>query len=956
MANGGRETRDSTTSSSSSRSREARGRKVEQRLQQQQQQQEEEEEAEQLEKEGGPLKEEEDDEEGEEGVGTPTTSAAPLVRGSHVLILATENVLHRVPHLVDQVGIVQEVPQHPNTWFKVKCKDGKVYTLRPSALKVAEGLAFRALLTEIASFAKIGRAAELEPEEADLGPIPPVAAKPGKKAKGKQQLSSQEAQQVGDERVKKDKGGSAAGKTPSLSLKAAAPHKRMPLTTLDADLWVDRVVLITGGRLTGKPGKVLRSGNGWVQLLTIVGEIAKRAYELELISDEEAEALGPESYMPYPDGDGVGEEESNGDLSKDEDKGAKGRARAGECKDPEAEGMEEREVADEDANADASESVASASILGDDSQDLGGGDHPRKLSRAARKARRSEEASTTPPKPRGASRVGAEGRRNLPIRALKDKEKSKDDGTSSVASSSVISTSVPRRGSGASGKEKGGTAGGGTAGGAGGSGRGAHRHSPAKDLRDREKEREKLREREKEKALVQSREATKRHIETQMQRAKARPNLHYWLKELDRTASFQRVDPEDVDLNVDMMPQRCNVCYIEKSEGDKFCWNKECSASPIFDEYFKQGGDGDVMDVVNEVYRLEDQADSFMRHTVVDPALTYSLQAPVMWVETRKRRRSAVESFSTDPALYRWQCWASRGELGQTGDKFKGKKDDTPRSVERPVVSASKERPSSSGKKEKPSDGAAAKERSSASPKDGTAAGAGAAAKEKPTAKEGAITPVSPPPTEEGGSDERGRDGKGEGEEGAPTSSKALPEEDRKDASEDKRGKESPEGDVEGKSTVEKDPPAGPEPESVQAVGEEPNPKGRRIKPCWQAPRTRTGRDAGADGDNMLPEEDKKDMSEDEGGKEAPESEIEGRSKVEKETKPESTQVGEEPDPKGRRIKPCWQVSRTRKARDSDADGGDIMLDSDVESGQSAKKMRKNEPPDGSNGGKKDRK
>jgi hypothetical protein len=34
----------------------------------------------------------------------------------------------------------------------------------------------------------------------------------------------------------------------------------------------------------GKVGKVLRSGNGWVQLMTSVGEMAKRAYELELIA------------------------------------------------------------------------------------------------------------------------------------------------------------------------------------------------------------------------------------------------------------------------------------------------------------------------------------------------------------------------------------------------------------------------------------------------------------------------------------------------------------------------------------------------------------------------------------------------------------------------------------------------------------------------------------------------
>jgi hypothetical protein len=38
--------------------------------------------------------------------------------------------------------------------------------------------------------------------------------------------------------------------------------------------------------MQGKVGKVLRSGNGWVQLMTSVGEMAKRAYELELIAPD----------------------------------------------------------------------------------------------------------------------------------------------------------------------------------------------------------------------------------------------------------------------------------------------------------------------------------------------------------------------------------------------------------------------------------------------------------------------------------------------------------------------------------------------------------------------------------------------------------------------------------------------------------------------------------------------
>ncbi|CAM9209922.1 unnamed protein product, partial [Chrysoparadoxa australica] len=75
-----------------------------------------------------------------------------------------------------------------------------------------------------------------------------------------------------------------------------------PLMGLDAEQWVDKIVSINSGRLQGHPGKVLRSGNGWVQLQTIVGEIAKRAYELDLLDDD---AVEPSAYTPVWDANPV---------------------------------------------------------------------------------------------------------------------------------------------------------------------------------------------------------------------------------------------------------------------------------------------------------------------------------------------------------------------------------------------------------------------------------------------------------------------------------------------------------------------------------------------------------------------------------------------------------------------------------------------------------------------------
>lgn len=52
----------------------------------------------------------------------------------------------------------------------------------------------------------------------------------------------------------------------------------------DPDTWVGQQVSLLSGKHAGHQGKVLSSGNGWVQILTTQGEeVAKRAYELQVI-------------------------------------------------------------------------------------------------------------------------------------------------------------------------------------------------------------------------------------------------------------------------------------------------------------------------------------------------------------------------------------------------------------------------------------------------------------------------------------------------------------------------------------------------------------------------------------------------------------------------------------------------------------------------------------------------
>lgn len=64
------------------------------------------------------------------------------------------------------------------------------------------------------------------------------------------------------------------------------------LSATDPDSWVGQRVLIISGRFMGEIATVRSSGNGWVQVEALSGEIAKRAYELELVPvNEEAETL-----------------------------------------------------------------------------------------------------------------------------------------------------------------------------------------------------------------------------------------------------------------------------------------------------------------------------------------------------------------------------------------------------------------------------------------------------------------------------------------------------------------------------------------------------------------------------------------------------------------------------------------------------------------------------------------
>lgn len=187
------------------------------------------------------------------------THARKLKMGSRVVILGTENVEQRVPQYVGVEATVVDVPGmmrmfnvfdyllisyivHPATWFKVQFEDGAIVTFRPSALRLAADC----VNMESADF----HIAHNRPKNAD-----------------------------GESRVPRPK----VANRPRSNSSSSAPEGTNLLSATDPDSWPTCRVRVLSGRYTGLEAIVRSSGNGWVQLDTTYGEVAKRANELELL-------------------------------------------------------------------------------------------------------------------------------------------------------------------------------------------------------------------------------------------------------------------------------------------------------------------------------------------------------------------------------------------------------------------------------------------------------------------------------------------------------------------------------------------------------------------------------------------------------------------------------------------------------------------------------------------------
>lgn len=182
---------------------------------------------------------------------SPSQSTLVLKPGTRVLILATENVVQRCPIYVNTIGIVKEAPVHPATWFKVQFHDDKVLTFRPSALQPVDDndkpLADYVVKSTVPRHSRVPKD-NSDNNSVEKAPRRVVVSRP-------------------------------VDGTPEKEIKS--------LQETDHEKWVGQRVIITAGKQKGAVGIVRSTGNGWIQIDTNMGEVAKRVYELAIYNENE---------------------------------------------------------------------------------------------------------------------------------------------------------------------------------------------------------------------------------------------------------------------------------------------------------------------------------------------------------------------------------------------------------------------------------------------------------------------------------------------------------------------------------------------------------------------------------------------------------------------------------------------------------------------------------------------
>ncbi|POM81083.1 Hypothetical protein PHPALM_1002 [Phytophthora palmivora] len=307
------------------------------------------------------------------------------------------------------------------------------------------------------------------------------------------------------------------------------------LSVLDPDMWIDRKCRINVGKFKGQHGRVLRSGNGWVQLkLENSSEnTAKRAYELTLLEDMETiKALHAKT------------------LEKERKRRAENRAN----------GISLRGDDEDDDDDEGGHSGTDDPLVGEQTEDSQGEDN----------GKRSRRVST-----RGNYGISwIEKKVNLPNRKGFGIVKKADRDTCTVEIQTTKVLQVFKK------KDL-----------------ELAIDDHAKTARQNSRNRNNVKAREKlglgddvvlmgttPSRYIAFQDLVKRFAMRRRDKLKKRPNLIEWQARLNlnylENGFWDKSNPSVIDL---LVVSQCEICGVEKEDKDSHCWNNECPRCPAFD-------------------------------------------------------------------------------------------------------------------------------------------------------------------------------------------------------------------------------------------------------------------------------------------------------------------------------------------------------------------------------------
>jgi hypothetical protein len=329
------------------------------------------------------------------------------------------------------------------------------------------------------------------------------------------------------------------------------------LSTTDPDHWIGQRVQVASGRHAGQLGTVVSSGNGWVQIETSVGEVAKRAYELQVAGSDSHQGGG---------GDGGRNAKRQRTSKNSSARGGDDHSVGGDARGRLILNMDSLPAGGLDTFGNDDSTGAMLLNLGGDNYSSSSRKRPRAFSDSLMSlsprflgdgtASNFFTFRTTYP---NASSASSATSANL-LSSLPNDDESE---TFSLKNQSYLHTHRAAL--------------------AGGD---LFRAAPGSDASDASKIPLKSA------AFIDAKKSfTTKYVQRHSAKIANRPNLVDWKQQIDATlvtdALFERQSARMFE------EAHCEVCSLDKWPGAKFCWNESCPISPV---YFKLTGAARVVD------------------------------------------------------------------------------------------------------------------------------------------------------------------------------------------------------------------------------------------------------------------------------------------------------------------------------------------------------------------------